>query len=514
MVSRLFATLALLLSFSNSFSQWTRVQQLPPTFISTFYHRDSTLYAGGKNIIYISRDNGQTWDSTSTIPELSLITSIIVYNDELYAAASRHHVYKSPDGGNTWQIIFSGNDTLDVSDFCVFRGELFASTFSNSVYKLDPITRNHWLSFNNGLGNLSIVSSALASTRNTMIAGTLNNGLYDYLPPNSNTWEERFLLPHVSVNEGAFHIITAHDTLFFPGRTGFFYTSADGGLNWNLFGNRLTTGNTSLVNAKEALLASRYFSDGVNSITSFYYLKKDSLQHPFVNFSSVVNHFTWKIDIVGNKLWDASDHGLFYLRLTDLPGITAADDSLPPVILPVRVTLFQVKCLNDHSLITWQTAQDQHSSRFKIEKSNQGNSWEIIGELPAKKNNNGETIYSFTDLNSSQNSYYRIAAFDFGGHVQYTNILRSSCSTKDQFKIFPNPVHNTVFISLEVAAPSQATIKIFDQKGALVSLERTAVSKGSNQLSIDISLLATGIYSLSINANNGQIKRVVQIIKN
>ena len=111
MVNRFFTTLALLLSFSTSFSQWTRVQQLPSANIASIYHKDNILYAGGENIIYISKDKGITWDSTSAIPGLFLVTSIIVYKNEIYAAAPHRHVAKSSDSGITWQNIVTGNDT-------------------------------------------------------------------------------------------------------------------------------------------------------------------------------------------------------------------------------------------------------------------------------------------------------------------------------------------------------------------------------------------------------------------
>ena len=76
-IMRVIITITLLLCISSSFSQWTRVTQLPPTFIASLYHKDNILYAGGTNIIYISRDKGLTWDSTSTIPQFMLVTSII-----------------------------------------------------------------------------------------------------------------------------------------------------------------------------------------------------------------------------------------------------------------------------------------------------------------------------------------------------------------------------------------------------------------------------------------------------
>src|SRR4051812_33627603 len=96
----LFAQIFFVLSYC-SFSQWSRVQQLPATDIFTLYHKDSVIYAGGKNIVYISRNKGRTWDSTARIPQFSTVDNIIVYKNELYASSYSVGVYKSSDEGNT-----------------------------------------------------------------------------------------------------------------------------------------------------------------------------------------------------------------------------------------------------------------------------------------------------------------------------------------------------------------------------------------------------------------------------
>jgi hypothetical protein len=137
-------TLALLLHFSVSYSQWTKVQQLPSTDIASLYHKDNILYAGGKNIIYLSNDNGQTWDSTITIPRFFEVDNIIVYKNELYATCFSIGVVKSRDGGSTWQNISTGIAPF-VSDFCEFRGDLYAATLGNSIYILDRFNHSRWL---------------------------------------------------------------------------------------------------------------------------------------------------------------------------------------------------------------------------------------------------------------------------------------------------------------------------------------------------------------------------------
>ncbi|HEX7903983.1 MAG TPA: T9SS type A sorting domain-containing protein [Chitinophagaceae bacterium] len=508
---KLILTLALFLDFTTSFSQWTKVKQLPSSDIFTLYHKDSTLYAGGKKVIYFSRDKGQTWDSTTAIPQLSFLSNIIVYKNELYAAAPRAGVFKSADGGTTWQNISAGIFP-EVADFCEFRGDLYAATLGNSVYKLNPVNGNSWLFFSSGLSNLSANLPSIASNSNAIIAGTLGNGIYGHLPANSTTWEERLLAGRLDPNEGAYDIVTAHDTLFYSGRTGKFYMSTDNGLNWNFIGNRLVSAATTLVNTKQALLASRHIFESGSFKILFYYIKKDALQNPFINFSIVSNHFTYKIDVLGDRLWDASNKGLFYMSLSDLPEISA-DDNPENILLPPRFTLFIANCEAGKVLITWKTAQEQNSSHFDIERSIEGANWTVIGSLPAVANSSIESSYSFTDNNPGQRGFYRIAEYGPDGQVHHTGILQSSCNVTDVFKLWPNPVLNMAFIKIVSANNSQAIIKIVDSKGASVKIQRTTILQGSNQLSIGMQSMAKGVYSLSVYWNNGQSKKTIQILK-
>ncbi len=180
----------------------------------------------------------------------------------------------------------------------------------------------------------------------------------------------------------------------------------------------------------------------------------------------------------------------------------------------MRYTLFNAKCEGNKALITWKTAQEQNSHHFDIERSVDGSNWTVIGNLPATGNSIIERSYSLTDNNALQNSFYRIAEYDLNGNVRYSIVLRSSCTATDEvFTLWPNPVRDRIFINIVTTNESQAIIKVFDSKGALVKLQKVTVLQGSNQLSIDIGSLANGIYSVSIYLNNGQTKKVVQVLK-
>ena len=138
----------------------------------------------------------------------------------------------------------------------------------------------------------------------------------------------------------------------------------------------------------------------------------------------------------------------------------------------------------------------------------------VIGNLPAAGNSNIESSYSFTDNNSLQNSFYRIAEYDLDGNVRYSIVLRSSCTATDEvFSLWPNPVRDRIFINIVTSYESQAMIKVFDSKGALVKIQRANVLPGSNQLSIEMASFANGIYSVSADWNNGQSRKTVRVVK-
>lgn len=506
------STSLLLLFCSTSFSQWTRVQQLPSTDIFSLYKNDNILYAGGKNLVYYSRDKGQTWDSTKPIAGFSMVDNLIVHKNELYASSYSVGIYKSDDNGNTWKNISAGIFPF-VSDLTEWFGDLYAATLGNSVYKLDPVHLDNWTAFNTGLSSLSANLNSIAGNNNSLIAGTLANGLYDLLPSNSTIWNELFLLGQISPNEGAYDIITAHDSLILAGRTGSSYLSTDNGINWNKFGNKLSSTFTSLLNAQQAFLSARNVFDGITNNSFFSYIKKDSLQGTFKQFSAVTDHFSYRMEIIGNKLWDASSKGLFYMSLSDLPGISGVDDTIIVTPLPVRFISFHLECGDNKILIKWKTASEQNVSHYDVEESADGSRWSVIGMDAAIGNGNIESTYAFIKNNPAPKNFFRVAEYDLDGRVHYSEILRSECFSAEKFSIFPNPSSGKVFVDLNASSTSKAIIRIYDTKGALVKQQSTVLMQGNNRVVVDLNSFARGVYEFQISTGDEQDRRAILVMK-
>ena len=256
----------------------------------------------------------------------------------------------------------------------------------------------------------------------------------------------------------------------------------------------LPANNTNL----NATLGFRYFDGELNGLTEnsiVFVESQNTVSWANLGFTSrdVATNFVQKNGI--------NNFGRFTLSNTDNP-------------LPVSFIIFNANCQGSNVFITWKTAQEQNSSHFNIERSVNGSSWTVIGNVAAAGNSANERSYSFTDNNPLQDGLYRIGQIDLDGNVHYSSVLRSSCNSTDLVSIWPNPVHDMVFVNIITGSASQAMIRLFDSKGALVKQQKATVLQGSNQLSVDIRSLAKGVYSLTVDWNNGKMKKAVQVLKN
>jgi len=70
-------------------------------------------------------------------------------------------------------------------------------------------------------------------------------------------------------------------------------------------------------------------------------------------------------------------------------------------------------------------------------------------------------------------------------------------------RLFPNPTSTKVQLDFNLLKKEELTIEISNLLGQVLKQERRSFQEGKNQLSLDFSNYASGIYSISINASNG-----------
>ena len=186
---------------------------------------------------------------------------------------------------------------------------------------------------------------------------------------------------------------------------------------------------------------------------------------------------------------------------------------LGSLTLPVHFITFNAQCNNDNVLLKWKTSSEINVSRYDIQRSTNGTSWTVIGSVKASTTPGLENNYSYTDNSPVSNSFYRIAEYDIDGRISYTVVEKSSCDSKDGFMLWPNPVSQNLNISIIAQNNSDATIKIFDNKGALVKVYNNALLRGSNRLTLDIGRFTKGLYQVVMTWDNGQNRKTMSVEK-
>jgi hypothetical protein len=181
-------------------------------------------------------------------------------------------------------------------------------------------------------------------------------------------------------------------------------------------------------------------------------------------------------------------------------------------VLPVNFSLFNAQCNNGAVVLNWKTASEVNTRNFTVEKSSNGRDWEILSTVAAAGRPGAETAYSHRDGASNPGTQYRIVGHDIDGRKTYTTILRSNCSGKAQLSVFPNPVTDVATLRIGAEGATRLKLYIADSKGSVVHRMERALPEGTTQLSIPMSHLSKGTYTLY--AEWGGETKTVQVVKN
>jgi hypothetical protein len=214
-----------------------------------------------------------------------------------------------------------------------------------------------------------------------------------------------------------------------------------------------------------------------------------------------------------NEGFTSRDAGINYVEKTGIADFSRWTLSSPGNSLPVEFIFFNSNCDNGKVFLTWKTAQEMNSSHFEVERSANGSNWAVIGSEPAAGNSNIERTYQFTDNLPLPGALYRIAQYDFDGNSKYSVIIRSSCNGSDEIRIWPNPAQSMAWVNIVTQMASPVTIRLYDNKGAMVYAQKLSLARGSNQLPIPLYRLSKGIYDIVVDFMNGKT-RALKLVKN
>jgi hypothetical protein len=170
--------------------------------------------------------------------------------------------------------------------------------------------------------------------------------------------------------------------------------------------------------------------------------------------------------------------------------------------LPVELVSFSGLCEEGVINLTWQTASEFNSSHFDVEKSRDGENWQLLSTVPSAGTSNELITYQSFDKNGTNgNNYYRLRQVDFDGKEKLYDPINVSCSevTTDYFSSYPNPSGTSFQLVLNNKELTGAcTLNMVDATGKVIEQREIEVKDGINMFVINQEL-TPGMYFLNIS---------------
>jgi hypothetical protein len=176
------------------------------------------------------------------------------------------------------------------------------------------------------------------------------------------------------------------------------------------------------------------------------------------------------------------------------------------IVLPVDLISFKGTPEAGAVLLTWQTAREQNTVDFVVERSTGNNQFDSIGRVAALSQYTGGT-YTFTDHSTPRAAEveYRLKIVGIDGNITYSPLVVVSGETQplQTLNVWPNPAFNSATLYLGATEAGSVQVSLWSMAGKLVQDQAFAVSKGQNALDLpSVNHLAKGIYVVRVVSGN------------
>lgn len=227
--------------------------------------------------------------------------------------------------------------------------------------------------------------------------------------------------------------------------------------------------------------------------------------------------FSWSSQSNDFVIQQYSPYADITINLGDLP----SNVSVSPSPLPVELTTFTARILNQKVSLNWQTATEVNNYGFEVERqmtndlmTNDNNNhsslvnshWTKIGFVKGNGNSNSPKFYSFTDetLQTSGKYLYKLKQIDNDGNFEYSKITEVNFNMPISNSLdqnYPNPFNPSTTIKYTLSQSGFVSLKVYDIIGKEV---KTLVNReelpGTYKVQFNGSELTSGVYFYRIKA--------------
>lgn len=187
------------------------------------------------------------------------------------------------------------------------------------------------------------------------------------------------------------------------------------------------------------------------------------------------------------------------------------------VVLTVEILSFEGSRQGEQVQLNWSLMAQVPVTGMEILRSTDNIQFENAGVLRDAVPLNLQQSYSFTDKSAAANNsllFYKLKINAADGSYKYSNTIILRTSNDAAVSIMPNPAKDVVTIRFNAAAESPVVIKLLDETGRTVLLQKRNAARGSNTIFINsLASYGNGIYTLQVSLNNAVTSQRLMIVK-
>ena len=176
--------------------------------------------------------------------------------------------------------------------------------------------------------------------------------------------------------------------------------------------------------------------------------------------------------------------------------------------LPVDLIHFDVHATaNHHADLHWATASEINNSHFEIERSYDGKTFEVVGEVAGNGNSQHQIAYSYLDegIHLMENTvFYRLKQVDFNGTSEYSDIRVvhfDEMGNGIHLSAYPNPMTNELSLIVSLSKGEAYQIEVTNLQESKVHHENHTFTNGIHKL--NTSEWNSGMYILQVATEQG-----------
>lgn len=166
-------------------------------------------------------------------------------------------------------------------------------------------------------------------------------------------------------------------------------------------------------------------------------------------------------------------------------------------VLPVSLVAFGAQRQGSTVNLKWTTVYEHNSSHFNIERSSNGENFNLIGTKKASGDSYQKQEYVFADFNPINGvNYYRLVQYDKDGKTNTYEPISVSIDPTSSFTLLASKNSREIEFRLLSDKKGQAQLDLYNMEGKKVVSQKLEISSGSNIYTMSTSELYKGIYIL------------------